>query len=183
MNMREIVEFRTSKGNFQVELDRERAPITVENFLRYVNQGHYDGTAIHRIVAGFVAQGGGYTPGGKPVSKPLHAPIKLESNNGLSNLKYTIAVPREEEPDSGREQFFFNLADNTRLDHSNQGSEVKHGYAVFGRIIRGKKVLDEIGKAKTAPHPILSENAPDPEHNSWPIEPILIHEVRLIKRK
>ena len=136
----------TRSGSVLIELDPVLAPVSVTNFLAYVNAAYYRNTIFHRVVEGFVAQGGGYTAG--PTAKPpTRAPIVLESANGLKNLQYTIAMARTGAPDSATSQFYFNLVDNPTLD---AGSEQNpDGYAVFGRVITGQDVIDEIGKVPT----------------------------------
>ena len=121
----EVVVLETSKGNIEITLDRGRAPVTVDNFLRYVKEGNYDGTVFHRVIDGFMIQGGGFTPDGK--QKQVHEPIKLESGNGLKNLAGTVAMARTMSPDSATSQFFINLIDNGFLDYA-PGNP---GYAVF----------------------------------------------------
>ncbi len=135
----------TSSGEIVVELYDTYSPQTVANFYKYVSAGFYSNTLIHRVDRDFVIQGGGYTSG--MVSKPaLYAPIKLESNNGLSNLRGTIAMARRSDPDSATSQFFFNVNDNTSLDYQ---SAANPGYAVFGRIISGLPTLDAINVVPT----------------------------------
>lgn len=140
------VVMKTSLGEITVELNPSAAPITVRNFLDYVNDSFYNNTIIHRIEKGFVAQGGwlDLTPA---IKNPTRAPITLESNNGLSNLKGTIGMARTNEPNSATTQFYFNLADNTGLDYA-QG--VRDGYAVFGKVIQGLSVVDAIGQVPIA---------------------------------
>lgn len=133
-------------GNITIELDAEKAPKSAENFLAYVKKGHYDGTVFHRIIDGFMVQGGGFAPG--MTQKPSDAPITNEANNGLKNNKYTLAMARTSDPHSASAQFFINVADNGFLNHtapSNQG----WGYAVFGKVISGTDVVDKLGKVKT----------------------------------
>ena len=132
----------TRSGSYVVELDPVAAPITVENFLAYVNAGFYVNTLFHRVVAGFVVQAGGFVAG--PTPKPAtRAPITLEANKGLKNLRGTIAMARQSEPDTANAQFYFNLVDNPSLDFGS--AENPLGYAVFGRVITGQEVVDEIG--------------------------------------
>jgi peptidyl-prolyl cis-trans isomerase A (cyclophilin A) len=135
----------TSSGEIVVELYDTYAPQTVANFYKYVSAGFYSNTLIHRVDRDFVIQGGGYTSGMVPKT-PLYAPIKLESNNGLSNLRGTIAMARRSDPDSATSQFFFNVQDNTSLDYQ---SAANPGYAVFGRIISGLATLDAINVVPT----------------------------------
>lgn len=137
------VELETNYGNIVLELYPNKSPITVENFLTYVKEGHYDGTIFHRVISGFMIQGGGYTKDGE--EKSTHAPIKLESNNGLKNNKGTIAMARTMVADSATSQFFINVADN---DFLNYGSR-DEGYAVFGKVIEGMDVVDKIAEVST----------------------------------
>jgi len=140
------VALATTLGNVIVELDTIKAPLTSNNFLRYVQGGFYPNTIFHRVIAGFIAQGGGYTSG--LVAAPgLFAPIALESNNGLSNLRGTIAMARTADPASATSQFYFNLADNTGLDYRDAANP---GYAVFGSVVLGTDVMDAIGATPTA---------------------------------
>lgn len=139
------VVFSTSGGAFTVELDPVAAPITVNNFLSYVNSGYYKDTLFHRVIPGFVAQGGGYTSG--MVEKPGRlAPIVLESNNGLSNLRGTVAMARTSVPNSATSEFYVNLVDNTFLDYR---SALSPGYAVFGKVVQGLSVIDTMATQRT----------------------------------
>jgi peptidyl-prolyl cis-trans isomerase A (cyclophilin A) len=135
----------TSSGEIVVELYDTYAPQTVANFYNYVSAGFYSNTLIHRVDRDFVIQGGGYTSG-MVAKTPLYAPIKLESNNGLSNLRGTLAMARRSDPDSATSQFFFNVNDNTSLDYQ---SATNPGYAVFGRVISGLPVMDAINVLPT----------------------------------
>src|SRR5579862_8136550 len=138
-----MVSFETSHGNFTVELFPEQAPLSVENFLRYVDEGHFDGSIFHRIVPGFVIQGGGLTADFN--SKKTRAPIKNEATNGLKNERGTLSMARTNDINSATSQFFVNLKDNEFLDHQ-RGN---FGYAVFGRVSEGMEVIDKIAAAKT----------------------------------
>lgn len=139
------VVFKTTKGSFTVELEPEKAPKTVENFLGYVNSGFYSGTIFHRVINGFMVQGGGFT---KDMNqKSTRDPVPLESRNGLKNLKYTIAMARTGDPNSATAQFFINVRDNGRLDYPSPDG---HGYAVFGRVISGEDVIEQIKFVPTA---------------------------------
>ncbi len=140
-----VVTDGTRVGTFKVALDIEKAPITVDNFLYYVNQGFYTNTVFHRVIADFVVQGGGYTTTGSQ-KEPLKPAIKNEASNGLSNVRGTIAMARTDEPDSATSQFYLNLVDNPSL---NPGGVSAAGYAVFGHVISGIEVVDEIGKVPT----------------------------------
>jgi len=135
----------TSKGNIVMALNADQAPITVNNFLSYVSSGFYQGTLFHRVIAGFVVQGGGYTTG--LVKKTGNAPIVLESNKGLLNTRSTVAMARTNVPDSATSEFFVNLVDNPALDYQ---SEAIPGYAVFGKVVQGMDVVDKIAAVPTA---------------------------------
>jgi cyclophilin family peptidyl-prolyl cis-trans isomerase len=137
------VKFETTLGDFVVELDTVRAPLTAENFLRYVRDGGYDGTVFHRVIANFVVQGGGYDD--RLAERPARAPIPNESGNGLSNRRGTLGLAREESPHSGSSQFYINLVDNAALDPLPS----RWGYAVFGRVVEGIDVVDKIGYLRT----------------------------------
>jgi cyclophilin family peptidyl-prolyl cis-trans isomerase len=137
------VMFETSLGNFVVEVDTARAPLTAENFLRYVREGAYDGTVFHRVIANFVIQGGGYDE--RLTERPARGPIPNESGNGLSNRRGTLGLAREDSPHSGSSQFYVNLADNAALDPLPS----RWGYAVFGRVVEGMEVVDKIGYLRT----------------------------------
>jgi cyclophilin family peptidyl-prolyl cis-trans isomerase len=139
------VKFETTAGDFVVELDDARAPLTVANFLQYVNDGFYDDTIFHRVVSGFVVQGGGYTA--DLTAKPTRESIPNESGNGLSNRRLTIAMARTGEPHSADSQFYINLADNVALDPK----PTRWGYAVFGRVVEGSNVVDDVGYRPTSP--------------------------------
>lgn len=135
----------TNKGEFTLELYPEKAPITVENFLYYVNNKFYDETLIHRVRKGFVLQGGGYTVDN--IKKETAAPIKNEADNGLKNDKYTISMARTNEINSATSQFFINLQDNPALDHKGK-APAQYGYAVFGKVVEGQETIDKIGQVK-----------------------------------
>jgi peptidyl-prolyl cis-trans isomerase A (cyclophilin A) len=136
----------TTQGTITVELDPVAAPLSVDNVLRYVNGNFYNGILFHRVIAGFVIQAGGFTSGLVPRNSPL-APIPLESNNGLTNLRGTLAMARTADPNSATAQFYFNLVDNPSLNYRDASNP---GYAVFGKIITGLDVMDAIGAAPTA---------------------------------
>ena len=141
-----VVEMKTSMGTITVELDAEKAPKTVENFLQYVKDRFYDGTVFHRVIPDFMIQGGGHDV--SLAKKPTRAPIKNESKNGLKNLKGTIAMARTNDPNSATAQFFINLKDNVFLDYKGDaGSEV--GYCVFGKVTAGMDVVDKIKSVPT----------------------------------
>ena len=132
------------QGVITLELDEAKAPKSVANFLSYVKKGHYDGTIFHRVIPGFMIQGGGFTADLK--QKPTRAPIPLEARNGLKNDKYTIAMARTSDPNSATAQFFINVKDNAMLDAPNPDG---HGYAVFGKVVSGTEVVDKIRAART----------------------------------
>jgi len=135
------VRLETTMGNIVLELDRERAPVTVDNFLAYVNDGFYDGTIFHRVIDGFMIQGGGYIADFS--RKQPRAPIKNEADNGLKNTRGSIAMARTQDPHSASAQFFINVVDNAMLDH--KAPDVRGwGYAVFGRVVEGMDVVDKI---------------------------------------
>jgi cyclophilin family peptidyl-prolyl cis-trans isomerase len=138
-----MVRFETSHGAFTVELFPKEAPVSVENFLRYVDDGHFDGTVFHRIVPGFVIQGGGLTADFS--SRKTRAPISNEAKNGLKNTRGTLSMARTSDINSATSQFFVNLADNAFLDHSARD----FGYAVFGRVTEGMDVIDKIARVPT----------------------------------
>jgi peptidyl-prolyl cis-trans isomerase B (cyclophilin B) len=134
----------TNYGNIKLELDAEKAPKTVENFLSYVKSGHYNGTIFHRVIDGFMIQGGGFEPGMK--QKPTNAPIENEAKNGLKNEPYTIAMARTSAPHSASAQFFINVKNNSFLDYPGQDG---WGYCVFGKVVEGMDVIDKIRSVKT----------------------------------
>ncbi len=138
------VELKTSLGAIVLELDPAKAPKTVANFLQYVNSKHYDGTIFHRVMDGFMIQGGGFTADMQ--QKPTQPPIPLEARNGLKNDKYTVAMARTGDPNSATAQFFINVAANASL---NAPQPDGHGYAVFGKVVRGTDVVDKIRAVAT----------------------------------
>jgi peptidyl-prolyl cis-trans isomerase B (cyclophilin B) len=133
-------------GDITLELDQAKAPKSVENFLAYVKKGHYDNTVFHRVIPGFMVQGGGFEPGMK--QKPSDAPIANEANNGLKNDNYTVAMARTNDPHSATAQFFINVADNAFLNHTAPSAQ-GWGYTVFGKVVGGKDVVDRIKAVKT----------------------------------
>ncbi|MBI3533769.1 MAG: peptidyl-prolyl cis-trans isomerase [Burkholderiales bacterium] len=133
-------------GTITLELDAAKAPKSVENFLAYVNKGHFDNTIFHRVIPGFMIQGGGFEPGMN--QKPTDKPIENEANNGLKNDKYTIAMARTNDPHSASSQFFINVADNGFLNHTAPSAQ-GWGYAVFGKVVAGTDVVDKIAVVKT----------------------------------
>lgn len=160
------VKFETSAGDFVVQLDGERAPLTAANFLQYVNDGFYAGTTFHRVVNGFVIQGGGYTP--DLALKPPRPPVVNESGNGLSNRRGTVAMARTGEPHSADSQFYINLADNLALD----SKPTRWGYAVFGVVVQGLEIVDEIGHRATTSRGGMQD---------VPNEPVVIRNVTVLK--
>jgi len=166
----EIVVFETSMGTIEIQLDRQHAPITVNNFVTYVKAGFYDGTVFHRVMPGFVIQGGGFSLNG--TEKATNAPIKLESNNGLKNLAGTIAMARTSTSDSATSQFYINLVDNANLDYSTNNA----GYAVFGKVISGMDVVNQIAKTQTATRsiflPAYNQTIP---YDNWPVKDVIIN--------
>ena len=138
------VKFTTSQGEFVVELEPGKAPQTVENFLQYVQDKHYEGTVFHRVIDGFMIQGGGFTADMQ--QKPTRAPIALEARNGLKNDRYTIAMARTGNPNSATSQFYINVANNDMLNAPNPDG---HGYAVFGKVVQGQAVIDKIRTVPT----------------------------------
>lgn len=160
------VRVNTSLGSFVVELNPERAPLTVEHFLSYVDEGHYAGTIFHRVVHNFVAQGGGFTVDYE--EKPTPRGVVNESGNGLPNLRGTVGIARATEPHSARSQFYINLVDNPDLDPRPS----RWGYAVFGTIVEGLEIIDELGYRPTT--------AAGPFERDVPIEPIIIHSVERV---
>ena len=163
------VELDTSMGKIVVELDRTRAPITVDNFLTYVVKGEYDNTIFHRVINDFVVQGGGLSP--DLSEKVEDKPIVNESGNGLSNSLGTIAMARDNEPHSATRQFYFNVADNTKLDPSKR----RWGYAVFGEVVEGAEVLTAMAAVETATNAKLGW--PD-----VPVNPIILKQAKLLPR-
>ncbi len=140
------VKFETTLGDFVVQLDPGKAPVTVKNFVTYVKEGHYDGTIFHRVIPGFMAQGGGYTQDFK--QKPTHAPIKNEADNGLVNKRGSIAMARTPDPNSASSQFFINFKDNDFLNYKSPTPQ-GWGYAVFGEVVQGMDVVDAMAKVPT----------------------------------
>lgn len=157
--------FETTMGNFDVELDLKKAPISSKNFLSYVNDKHYDGVIFHRVIDGFMIQGGGFTPDMK--EKGTKSPIKNEADNGLKNKKYTLAMARTSEVNSATSQFFINTADNAFLDNGARD----FGYAVFGKVVSGFEVVDKIGKVKTGNVGF---------YDDVPLTPVVINKVYVI---
>jgi len=162
------VKLATSAGDIVLELDHDKAPKTVDNFVQYVKDGHYDGTIFHRVIATFMIQGGGMKP--DMSEKPTRPPIPLESRNGLQNLRGTVAMARTNVPDSATSQFFINVVDNAFLDQVN--SRDGNGYAVFGKVVEGMDVVDKI---KAAPVANTGGN------QNVPVTPVIIRKATLEK--
>ena len=144
--MAQQIDLHTNHGTVRIELDEARAPDSARNFIAYVNQGHYNGTVFHRVIKGFMVQGGGFEAGMK--QKPVGAPIKNEANNGVKNKRYTLAMARTSDPHSATAQFFINAADNEFLNHKAENAQ-GWGYAVFGRVVAGSEVVDAIEGVRT----------------------------------
>ncbi len=140
------VKLTTSMGSIVLQLDKEKAPVTVENFAKYVDSGHYNGTIFHRVIDGFMIQGGGFDKDMR--QKPTQAPIKNEAQNGLKNDKYTIAMARTPDPNSASAQFFINVKDNDFLNFTAPTAQ-GWGYAVFGKVVEGQDTVDKIAKVPT----------------------------------
>ncbi|NPA58529.1 MAG: peptidyl-prolyl cis-trans isomerase [Aquificae bacterium] len=164
-----VVVIKTNMGDIYVELYPDKAPKTVKNFLTYVEEGFYNGLIFHRVVKGFVIQGGGFDKN-LQYRKPTHPPVENESNNGLSNVRGTIAMARTSDPHSATTQFYINLADNTFLDYGKNPQ--KWGYTVFGRVIKGMDVVDEIGQV-----PVMNVGM----MINVPVKPIIIEKVEVVK--
>lgn len=165
--MTRTVELQTSAGTIRIELDDALAPKSAENFIAYVNAGHYDGTVFHRVIKGFMIQGGGFAPGMK--QKPTGQPIENEARNGLKNEKYTLAMARTSDPHSATAQFFINTADNGFLD--NAQAQDGWGYAVFGRVVAGTEVVDAIERVRTGRSGF---------HNDVPLEDVTIERASVV---
>lgn len=164
------IEMVTSLGTIKLELDGRQAPLTVAHFLELVQSGYYDGTVFHRVIPGFMVQGGGYTPGLK--LKEKGATIPNESGNGMTNARGTIAMARTSDPHSANSQFFINVADNTNLDPAKSGYNGRWGYAVFGLVIEGIEVIDEIANTQTGPGGEFRKDVP--------VVPVIIKKVSLV---
>jgi peptidyl-prolyl cis-trans isomerase B (cyclophilin B) len=162
------VELQTNKGNIRIELDDARAPLSTANFLSYVDAGHYDGTVFHRVIPGFMIQGGGFEPGMK--QKSTQAPISNEANNGLKNDRYTIAMARTSAPHSATAQFFINTTDNGFLNFKSESPQ-GWGYAVFGKVVAGQDVVDAIEKVATGHRG---------GHGDVPSEDVVIHSAKRV---
>ena len=163
-----MVKLHTNFGDITIELDAERAPDTAANFLEYVRSGFYDDTIFHRVIDGFMIQGGGFDTGMK--QKATRAPVKNEAANGLKNENYTIAMARTSDPHSATAQFFINVSDNTFLNHTAPNGQ-GWGYAVFGRVVEGKDVVDRIRKVTTGSRGM---------HQDVPVEDVVIQKAEEI---
>lgn len=163
-----MVKLNTNFGAICIELDAEKAPVTSENFLAYVKSGFYSNTLFHRVIEGFMIQGGGFESGMK--QKTPRAPIKIESDNGLKNDAYTIAMARTSNPNSATSQFFINVADNPRLNFSAPNPQ-GYGYCVFGKVVEGKEVVDKIKKVKTGDRA---------GHQNVPVEDVVIQSAEIV---
>ena len=163
-----MVKLHTTLGTIALELDEAKAPETVRNFLEYVTSGHYDNTIFHRVIDGFMIQGGGFEPGMN--QKSTRATIKNEATNGLSNEAYTVAMARTPDPHSASSQFFINVSDNDFLDHRAPTAQ-GWGYCVFGRVVEGKDVVDQIKKVQTGRRGM---------HDDVPVEDVVIKKAEVI---
>lgn len=161
------ITFETNKGTITVELYADKAPQSVANFLQYAKDGHYENTIFHRVIPGFVVQGGGFTVDFK--QKPTRAPVKIESDNGLSNARGTLSMARTSDPNSATSQFYINLTDNKSLDYRSP-TPSGYGYTVFGKVIEGMDVVDQIAKVKTVTNGM---------HQDVPLDPIEIEKVTI----
>jgi peptidyl-prolyl cis-trans isomerase A (cyclophilin A) len=176
------VRLKTSEGDIVIELNKEKAPVTVENFLGYVKKKHYDSTVFHRVIDGFMIQGGGFSiNGGKLVEKPTGKGIKNEGQNGLKNDRGTIAMARTSDPDSATAQFFINVVDNAMLNYPSNG-----GYAVFGKVVEGMDVVDKIKGVQTTTsalnmiHPVTGEKIEAPA-GDVPVKPVVIQSAAVVE--
>jgi cyclophilin family peptidyl-prolyl cis-trans isomerase len=179
-----VVEMKTTMGAILLELDAAKAPVTVENFLRYASSGHYDGTVFHRVVGGYMVLGGGFEKkGDELVEKATEAPIKNEAANGLRNVEGTIAMARTDAPDTATAQFFINCQDNEMLDHA----PATVGYTVFGRVTKGMDVVKQINAVPTGVREVQGrlgngQLRPMPL-KSVPLSDVVIESVRLLKKR
>jgi len=162
-----VVVMKTTDGDITIELFADKSPITVENFLRYVDEGHFDGTVFHRVIPNFMIQGGGFTA--ELEEKPTHAPIVNESRNKLHNTRGTLAMARTSDPDSAAAQFFINQRSNLRLDWS----PGKDGYTVFGEVTEGMQVVDIIALSDTGPAQAMTPRGPS-VFQDVPVRPVVI---------
>ena len=165
-----MVEIDTSMGKIKVELYQDKAPVSVKNFLRYVDEKHYDGTIFHRVIPDFMVQGGGFEPGMNE-RKDTHAPIENESSNGVANERGTLAMARTNKPNSATDQFFINVKDNAFLDRAKAQDKV--GYAVFGKVLAGMDVVDKIRRVETADRG---------GHEAVPVDDVVIKSIRRVEK-
>jgi len=163
-----MVKLHTNHGIIELELDEKRAPLTVANFLQYVRDGHYNGTIFHRVINGFMVQGGGFAPGMK--QKPTRPTVKNEADNKLKNANYTVAMARTSDPHSASAQFFINVADNGFLDHTAPNPQ-GWGYCVFGKVTAGTEVVDKIKGVKTGRSGM---------HQDVPLEDVVIEKAEVV---
>jgi peptidyl-prolyl cis-trans isomerase B (cyclophilin B) len=163
-----MIRLTTNYGPIVLELDHERAPKSAANFEQYVREGHYDGTVFHRVINGFMIQGGGFEPGMK--QKSTRAPIENEATNGLKNSPYTVAMARTSDPHSATAQFFINVSDNGFLNHSAPNAQ-GWGYAVFGRVTEGQDTVDRIKAVATGRHGM---------HGDVPVQDVIIEKAELV---
>ena len=162
------MDIKTSLGTIRLELYPAKAPKTVENFLQYVKDGHYNGTIFHRVIDGFMVQGGGFEPGMK--QKPTRAPVKNEADNKVKNANYTVAMARTSDPHSASAQFFINVADNAFLDHTAPTPQ-GWGYCVFGKVTAGTEVVDKIKGVKTGGKGM---------HQDVPVQDVVIEKAEIV---
>jgi len=163
------VELKTNLGQIKIELYPEKAPLTVQNFLQYVKEGHYNGTIFHRVIPGFMIQSGGFTP--DFTQKPTRNPVRNEATNGLKNTVGTIAMARTSDPHSATAQFFINVADNANLDFRFP-TQSGYGYCVFGKVISGMDVVEKIVRVATGDRP---------PHQNVPLKPVVIERATVIE--
>src|SRR6188472_1867402 len=164
-----MVVLHTNHGDVTLELDSENSPASVKNFLQYVHDGHYDNTLFHRVIPGFMIQGGGFTPGMK--QKPTREGVANEAANGVKNTHYTVAMARTSDPHSATAQFFINVADNAFLDFKSQ-TPSGWGYTVFGKVVEGMDIVDKIAKAKTGSYG---------PHRDVPVDQVIIESAIEVK--
>ena len=165
-----MVKLHTNHGVITIELDEKRAPLTAANFLQYVRDGHYGNTIFHRVINGFMIQGGGFEPGMK--QKPTRAPVKNEADNKLKNATYTVAMARTSDPHSASAQFFINVADNAFLDHTAPNPQ-GWGYCVFGKVTAGTEVVDKIKGVKTGSKGM---------HQDVPAQDVIIEKAEIVEK-
>ena len=163
-----MVKLHTNHGVIALELDEARAPETARNFLEYVNAGFYSNTVFHRVIDGFMIQGGGFEPGMR--QKPTQSPIKNEATNGLNNDRYTVAMARTSDPHSASSQFFINVKDNDFLNHSAPSGD-NWGYCVFGKVVEGQSVVDKIKSVKTGKRGF---------HSDVPVDDVIIERAEVV---